>query len=605
MTDKPIDPVTLEVIKNALTSVADELALIIMRTAYSNIVRDAFDFSTSVCDHQGKVIAQSLTNPNHLGAFPDAMGALVDKYGANTEEGDVFLFNEPYGAGGVHLPDFYVVKPVFVNGQVEAYVITLAHQCDVGGIAPGGMAVYATEIFQEGLRLPILKLYEAGEPNQAIFDIIEQNVRLPHWVLGDIGSQIAACSKAEQTMCHLIQRYGATQFRHYTSALHDYAEKLMRAEISEMPDGTYRYQDFVDGLGENPEPICLNASLTIKGDHISIDWSGTSPQVKAAINGPMPATRSASYTAVRLAISAPIPNCEGFMRAISVTAPKGSIVNPHEPAACGARGILMFRMVDTLLGAFAQALPLKIPAATEGGSHNPHIAGRDRNNKAFHISGGLLGSWGGSHDRDGLDGVSNYAANLGNAPIELLEANEPVEITHYALVQNSGGPGRSRGGLALTRGYRLLADEAVLIIRTDRRTHRPYGLSEGFAGTPSWNMINRPNDRLLLPQCPMESTPLERGDEFLHVHAGGGGFGNPLERHVNSVLEDVRDEYFTVSYARDVYGVVIDQDAVDLEATIALRNQLRAKPRNDRSYLEHFYNTIDLPMPPLDDDSPS
>ena len=194
---------------------------------------------------------------------------------------------------------------------------------------------------------------------------------------------------------------------------------------------------------------------------------------------------------------------------------------------------------------------------------------------------------------------------MGNAPIELLEANEPVEITHYALVQNSGGPGRSRGGLALTRGYRLLADEAVLIIRTDRRTHRPYGLAEGFAGTPSWNVINRPNDQLLLPQCPMESTHMERDDEFLHVHAGGGGFGNPLERHVNSVLEDVRDEYFTAAYARDVYGVVIDQDAVDLEATIALRSQLQLKPRNDRSYLEHFYNTIDLPMPPLDDDSPS
>ena len=601
MTQQTIDSVTLEVIKNALTSVADELALIIMRTAFSNIVRDAFDFSTSVCDHEGKVVAQSLTNPNHLGAFPDAMGALIDKYHSNTKEGDVFLFNEPYGAGGVHLPDFYVVKPVFVNGQLEGYVVTLAHQCDVGGIAPGGMAVYATDIFQEGLRLPILKLYEGGRPNTAIFDIIEQNVRLPSWVLGDIGSQIAACSKAEQTMSELIGRYGADEFRRYTNALHDYAEKVMRAEISEMPDGTYHYHDFIDGLGENPEPICLKTTLMIEGGHISIDWEGTSPQVKAAINGPMPATRSASYTAVRLAVSAPIPNCEGFMRAITVTAPEGSIVNPREPAACGARGILMFRMVDTLLGAFAQALPLKIPAATEGGSHNPHIAGRHQDNQPFHISGGLLGSWGGSYRRDGLDGVSNYAANLGNAPIELLEANEPVEITQYALVQNSGGPGRSRGGLALMRGYRLLADEAVLIIRTDRRKHRPYGLSEGLAGTPSWNILNRPNDQLLLPQCPMESTPMVRNDEFLHVHAGGGGFGNPLERNVDSVLEDVRDEYFTVAYAKDVYGVVIDDDALDLGATKDLRNQLLSSPRDDSSYLQHFYDTIALPMPELDE----
>ena len=603
MTQKTIDSVTLEVIKNALTSVADELALIIMRTAYSNIVRDAFDFSTSVCDHEGKVVAQSLTNPNHLGAFPDAMGALIDKYHSNTKEGDLFLFNEPYGAGGVHLPDFYIVKPVFVNSQLEGYVVTLAHQCDVGGIAPGGMAVYATEIFQEGLRLPILKLYEEGQANTAIFDIIEQNVRLPRWVLGDIGSQIAACSKAERTMRELIEKYGADEFRRYTNALHDYAEKVIRAEISEIPDGTYHYHDFIDGLGENPEPICLKTTLMIEGGHISIDWEGTSPQVKAAINGPMPATRSASYTAVRLAISAPIPNCEGFMRAITVTAPEGSIVNPREPAACGARGILMFRMVDTLLGAFAQALPLKIPAATEGGSHNPHIAGRHRDNQPFHISGGLLGSWGGSYRRDGLDGVSNYAANLGNTPIELLEANEPVEITHYALVQNSGGPGRSRGGLALMRGYRLLADEAVLIIRTDRRQHRPYGLSEGLAGTPSWNIINRANDQLLLPQCPMESTPMMHNDEFLHVHAGGGGFGNPLERNVDNVLEDVRDEYFTVAYAKDVYGVVIHEDALDLDATKDLRDQLQANPRDDSSYLQHFYATIALPMPELGEDN--
>ena len=601
MIQKTIDPVTLEVIKNALTSIADELALIIMRTAYSNIVRDAFDFSTSVCDHEGKIVAQSLTNPNHLGAFPDAMRALIDKYRSNIEEGDVFLFNEPYGAGGVHLPDFYVVKPVFVSGQLEAYVITLAHQCDVGGIAPGGMAVYATEIFQEGLRLPILKLYEGGRPNSAIFEIIEQNVRLPRWVLGDIGSQIAACNKAEHGMCELIEKYGAGEFRRYTKALHDYAEKLMRAEILEMPDGTYYYQDCIDGLGENPEPIYLKTTLIISDGHISIDWKGTSPQVKAAINGPMPATRSASYTAVRLAVSGAIPNCEGFMRAITVTAPEGSIVNPREPAACGARGILMFRMVDTLLGAFAQVLPMQIPAATEGGSHNPHIAGRHNNNEPFHISGGLLGSWGGSYHRDGLDGVSNYAANLGNAPIELLEANEPVEITKYSLVQNSGGPGRSRGGLALMRGYRLLADEAVLIIRTDRRTHRPYGLSEGLEGTPSWNIINRTDDQLLLPQCPMESTPMMRDDEFLHVHAGGGGFGDPLERNINSVVEDVRDEYFTAGYAKDVYGVVINEGILDLDATKTLRDQLKVAPRNDEAYLQHFYNTISIPMPDIDD----
>jgi len=593
--DQRLDPITLEVIQNALSSIADELALVIMRSAYSNIVRDSMDYSTAVCDHEGRTIAQGLTNPVHLGSFPEAMRNLIEQYGASMVPGDIFIFNDPYGAGGMHLLDFYIVKPVFIEGRREGYVATLAHQSDVGGIAPGGMAVYATEIHQEGLRIPILRLYEAGKPNEAIFRLIEKNSRQPVHIMGDIRAQLAACGSGERGLASLIARYGADSFRRYTEELHNYAERLIRAEISELPDGTYEFEDFLDGMGEDPEPIRFKVALTIKGDHIHFDWTGTSAQVKAAVNGPMPTTYAMAYLAVRCAIGARIPNCEGYMRAISVTAPLGSIVNPREPAACGARGVICFRMFDAMLGAFSQILPGHIPAANEGGSSAPHIAGRTADNKPFIVSGGLMGCWGGSAARDGQEGISNPGANLGNAPIELLEARHPVEVTCYAFVQNSGGPGRSRGGAALKRGYRLLADEADLIMRSDRRKFLPYGLSGGLPGTPSWNLINPGPEQTILPVCPMRSTPMVKGDEFLHIQAGAGGFGEPLERPPEKVLVDVLNELITPAYAADVYGVVIARGAIDFKATEARRVALRGSQSYRQAYLDHYLESVGVP----------
>ncbi len=585
-----VDPITLEVVQNALSSIADELALVIMRSAYSNIVRDSMDYSTAVCDHLGRTVAQGLTTPVHLGSFPDAMRSLVAAHGDDMADGDVFIFNDPYGSGGMHLPDFYIVRPVFFDGQVEGYVATLAHQCDVGGIAPGGMAVYATEIFQEGLRIPILKLYAAGVPTQAIFKLIERNTRYPMQVLGDIRAQLAACGNGARALYALIESHGAAAFRTCTEELHDYAERLIRAEIAALPDGTYHFEDFLDGMGENPEPIRFMVAVTIAGDSIEIDWTGTSAQVAAAINGPMPTTRAMAYLGVRCALGAAIPNCEGYMRAITVTAPKGSIVNPEEPAACGARGIICFRMYDAILGAFAQVVPERIPAANEGGSSAPHIAGRDPKGRPFIASGGMMGAWGGMAAHDGQEGISNPAANLGNTPIELLESRTPVEITRYAFVENSGGPGRHRGGAALMRGYRLLADKAVLIMRSDRRKIRPYGLEGGLSGTPSWNVINPGAGQRILPVCPMQSTPMQRDDEFLHIQAGGGGFGDPRERDPTAVLADVLNELITLDYARDVYGVVIANDAVDVDAT----ESHRAGPAMPETYLDHFALSVGI-----------
>ena len=589
-----IDPITLEIIQNALGAIADELALVIMRSAYSNIVRDSMDYSTAVFDHKGRTIAQGLTTPVHLGSFPDAMQKLTTLYEDNFFPGDIFIFNDPYGSGGMHLPDSYIIKPVFIDNRLEGFVGTLAHQCDVGGIAPGGMGVFASEIYQEGLRIPTLKLYDAGEPNTAIFRMIEKNTREPVNVMGDIRAQIAACNNGEGALQKLIKVHGVDKFRHYMEELHDYAERLIRAEILLLPDGTFFFEDCLDGMGEDPETIWLRVSLTIAGDQVLIDWAGTSDQVKFAINGTFPTTNAMSYLAVRCALGGSIPNCEGYMRAITATAPVGSLVNPVEPAACGARGITCFRMFDALMGAFAQVLPERIPAANEGGSSAPHIAGRDHNNKPFMVSGGLMGAWGGSMARDGQEGISNPAANLGNTPIELMEARLPIEITKYSFVENSGGPGRHRGGAALQRGYRLLADEATLIMRSDRRKVTPYGLLNGLPGTPSWNIINSATKQKILPVCPMEGVQMVKHDEFVHIQAGAGGFGNPLERDVERVLQDIQNELITLAYAADVYGVVISDGTIDAKATEKKRQELKINETFKTSYLEHFYNAIDL-----------
>jgi N-methylhydantoinase B len=520
------------------------------------------------------------------------MRSLIGAYHGKMSPGDIFIFNDPYEAGGMHLPDFYVIKPVFVQDRLEGFVATLAHQIDVGGIAPGGMGVFAQEIFQEGFRIPILKLFDKGQANEAILSLIKINTRMPESLMGDLRAQISACTTGEKGMISLIKKYGGDLFREHCEALHDYAEKIIRKQIAELPDGSYTYEDYLDGVGENPEPIKFCVSVNITGNHVDIDWTGTSPQVKAAINGPLPTPPAMSYLGVRCAIATQMPNCEGYMRAISVTAPKGSIVNPYEPAACGARGIICFRMFDTLLGAFSQVVPDRIPAANEGGSTAPHIAGRDVNNKPFMVSGGLMGCWGGNASSDGMEGISNPAANLGNTPIELLESRQPIEITRYAFITNSGGPGSQRGGVALVRGYRLLEEAAELVVRSDRRSVPPYGLSDGFPGTPSWNVLYSDGNQKLLPACPMEALPMKKGDEFVHYQAGAGGYGDPLNRDPDKVLRDTMNELFSVDYAAEVYGVIIENELVSPEETAKKRKILRADKSHKGAYLRHFHEAI-------------
>jgi N-methylhydantoinase B len=572
------DPITMEVVKNALSSIADEMALVIMRTAYSSIVRDSMDYSTGLCDREGRVIAHGLTMALHLGSFPDAMRCLTAEYGGRMAPGDVFVFNDPYGAGGMHLPDVYIVMPIFHEDALEGYAATLVHQIDVGGIAPGSTAVHATEVFQEGLRIPIVKMYEQGRPNETFFKLMEKNTRMPDKLAGDMRAQIAACRTADKAYRGLVARYGRDIFRGLVADLHDHAERMMRAEIAAWPDGRWSFTDYIDGLGDAPEPLALKVTVTIAGSDITVDWTGSAPQVPGAINCPVPFVKSAAHLILKCVAREEVPNFEGYTRPITHIAPAGTIVNPRLPAACAARAIVGWRAIDAMLGVFAQIAPGRVPAAGEGGVSFPIISGFHEGQR-YVCSETLAGSWGAMPERDGVFAIPNPGGNLTNQPIEMIEALYPVEVTEYGMVPNSGGPGRFRGAPAFVRGYRLLGEEATLIMRSDRRRFLPYPLDGGCPGTPSWNLINPGPGQRILPVMPMDAVRLARGDVFCHVSAGGAGRGDPLAREPASVLDDVVEERITLDYARAVYGVVVDvaRMTVDAAATGREREALAAR----------------------------
>jgi N-methylhydantoinase B len=569
-----IDPVTFEVIQNGLGSIVDEMALTVMRTAYSGVVKDALDYSTGFCDRSGTVIAQGLTIVLHLGSFPSAVNGILAKYDGRIFPGDVFILNDPYSSGGIHLPDIYVIKPVFAEGELQGFACALAHHTDVGGLVPGSNSTAATEIYQEGICIPTLKLFERGVPNEAIFAILERNVRVPDKVLGDLRAEIAAVAIGEREYLALLGRYGAERFREYSDALLDYSERLAREEIAALPDGRYEAACHIDGDSIESGPVTIHVNLTIAGDQMTVDFAGSSPQVKAGINSPIAFSQSAVYGAVRLILDPAAPNSAGYFRPIRVVAPAGTVVNPVLPGACGARGITGFRVMDTVLRALAQAAPDRVPADGEGGNSIISMGGYDELYRPFVYVDLIAGSRGGAPWRDGVEGSPHPGSNIANTPVEIAEVELPIRIEQYGLLPNSGGPGKHRGAVGQTREVRLLAHDAVLQLRSDKRRFPPYGLHGGKPGTPSWNLLNPGPGELVLPTMGMIG--IKRGDVLRHTLAGGGGWGDPLERDPELVRRDVWNGLMTADYACNEYGVVLDPEtlAIDEAATARRRAEL-------------------------------
>lgn len=571
-----IDAVTFEVLQNALDSIVDEMALTVMRTAYSGVVKDALDYSTALCDRNGDMIAQGLTIVAHLGSFPNAVQSVRARYVDRMFPGDVFILNDPYGSGGRHLPDVFIIKPVFVNEKLEAFSCVIAHHTDVGGIVPGSNSIFSTEIFQEGLTIPALKLYERGVVNEAILAIIEKNVRVPVKVLGDLRAEITAAIVGERAYLGLAKKYGAVPIRDFSDQLLNLTEQLARDEIRGIQNGTYRCTCHIDGDSALPEPVTIQVAVTIQDDHMVVDFEGSSPQVKAGINLPLAVTASSARGAIRTVLGPSIPNSAGFFRAIDVRAPAGSIVNSLSPAPCGAGGITDFRVTDVVLGALALAAPERVPADGEGGNTNFSIGGYNSRFEPFVYVDVFAGARGGGPWGDGLEGVPHPNSNTANTPIEMIEVELPIRVEEYAIVPDTGGPGKHRGGLAQTRQIRLLADDAVLQLRSDKRRFPPFGLQGGKQGTPSANILNPGKGEEHLP--PLASVRMKRGDVLKHVMAGGGGWGEPLERDPELVRLDVWNEKLSVEYAEREYGVVVDpiRFVVDVDATTRVRKALRA-----------------------------
>ncbi|MBB4188478.1 N-methylhydantoinase B [Sinorhizobium terangae] len=577
MAQKTNDPITFAVIKNALDTIVDDMAFAVMRTARSPIVRDVLDYSVTLCDKHGRILSQAKTVALHLGAVPDAMAVIMEEYADDLAEGDVIIFNDPY-EGGMHLPDIFMIRPIFhSDNSLRGFSVVIAHHCDVGGRVPGSNAADSTEIYQEGLRIAPMKLYSKGVRNDTLMRIIEKNVRLPELVFGDLEAQFATCNLGERELLRLIERYGADELDSYFDDLIDYGEQLTRAAIRSWPDGEYSFEDFIDGDGFSTDAIPIRVKLTVKGDHLNVDFAGSSPQVKGAINSTLSFVKSATYLSVRCALDAEVPNNAGVYRCITITAPEGSILNPQMPAAVAARALTGYRVVDTVLGALSQIAPKKVMAAGEGGNTVLAFGGWDKETREpFVLVDMINGAWGGRWNKDGVEGVTNPSQNMSNLPVETLEVRYPMMMDEYSLRPDSCGAGEFRGGLGLIRQYRLLAEEAVLQIRADRHDHAPYGLFGGKPAAKCVNILDPDGENIILPA--KITRTIGKNVVVRHEQAGGGGYGDPLKRPLELIRDDLTNGKITPAYAETYHGVVFANDGISIDETkTAMRRQGAAR----------------------------
>jgi N-methylhydantoinase B len=570
------DPITEELFRNSIAALGDEMVLTIYRTAYSGVLKNIMDYSAALCDAKGRLAAQGLALPGHLCSIPVALQAVLRHFGDDIAEGDILINNDPYD-GGMHLPDIFIFKPLFANGKPVAYAATICHHTDVGGRVPGSNASDSTEIYAEGLRIPPLKLYERGKPNTTLLRMIDRNVRLPGRVLGDIRSQLAACEIAARGMTDLVARYGADSVVTLMNATMDYSERLTRHCLSELPDGEATFTDWIDDDQiDVGKPIPLVCTVRKHGDAMEVDWTGSARQVKGAINNTWSYTAAMSFTAVKSVLSINMPNNDGVFRPIKVIAPPGTITHGKLPAACAARGLTGFRGVDCCFGALAKLYPERVIAASEGGNTGITIGGYDAALRPFIYVDFLSGAWGGRPWADGLDGNTSMFANMASFSVEVIEAENPLEVLDYEFVPDTGGAGKFRGGMSQRKTWRMLADEGVLQVRADRQTHRPYGLYGGGPGAAGRNMLDPglPTEQKLHAKLTMT---LRRGQLFRHELPGAGGWGDALERDLALVAKDLRDGLVTIEGAARDYGVVAhgDPPEIDGAATETLRTKLR------------------------------
>lgn len=545
-----LDPITLEIMRNALRSVADETFAALMKSAYSTNIKERRDHSTAIMDASGRLIVQADASlPIHLASMGGLMSALLEKYAGDIAEGDIFIANDPHVAGGTHLPDINMAMPVFHDGELIAFMCNIAHHADVGGAVPGSMAGGMTEIYQEGLRIPVIRLFRRGELQTDLMDLILLNVRVPKERRGDYFAQIAACRLGQSRLSEILAHYGPAKVGEAFSEIVERTRQRMADAIATLPDGEYSFEDVMDddGLGNHDIPIKLK--ITIRGGEAHFDFTGTAKQVDGNINVTRNAAQASIAYALKALLDPEVPNNQGVLDIFDMTIEHGTLLDAAFPAPVAARANTCQRIIDVILGALAPARPEAAVAAANGANTTAVFSGTDpRTGEAYVYLETIGGGFGGRAAKDGKDGVQVHITNTSNLPVEAIEMEYPLLVRSYGFVENSGGAGKYRGGLGLERVVQPVGHTCTFNGAGERFTHEPWGLFGGRGGKPG-EFLHLAADGApeRLPNKPIGVT-IEATEQVVIRSPGAGGYGDPSERAPDARAEDGESGKFDAAY---------------------------------------------------------
>ena len=566
------DAVTLEIIRSKLLAAADEMGVVLARASMAPVIYEVLDFACGITDSQAQLLSQTNGITVFTGTFQERIVAIKRKFGATIAPGDVFAFNDPFD-GGSHLPDVSIIKPVFVEGAILGFAISVAHWTELGGTVPGSLPPDATEIFHEGLRLPPVRIHKAGAPVPGIIDLIMANLRLPVIARGDLNAQLASVNIAERRLQELCAKYGDQTVRMSFAHILDSGERVSRAGIAALPDGVYEAEDFIDGDGFVDEPIPIRVAVRIEGDEITFDFTGSSAQRRGPLNAPRSALLSAVKTVFRALVDPQAASNEGWFRPLHVVVPDGTVFSAQYPSPVGWYYEITGHASELAWKALVQVAPKRFSAGSYLSLCPTFITGTEPDTgEPFAMIEPHHGGWGATESNDGesaLIAVSD--GDTYNYSVELLEAKYPIRCHRYGLNTGDGsGAGCHRGGYGIRKEYEILADEAMFYGGMARTKTRPWGFDGGGPGSVNHLELQLRGEHRRGERVP--STSITRGDRVTIVTGGGGGHGDPRARSPEDVADDVCDGYITSDVARDQYGVVVRPDgSVDERQTDALR----------------------------------
>ena len=552
---KNIDIISLEITWNNLKSIADESYITLMKSAFSTNIKERHDHSTAITNSRGKLIAQAENAlPAHLASMGGLIQHVIDEYGENIFEGDIFIANDPHVAGGTHLPDINMAMPIFSKNQLLGFVANIVHHADVGGAAVGSMSGGLNEIYKEGLRIPLVRLYNKGKIVRDVFRLLLLNMRLSDERKGDLNAQISACRLGVKRVKELISKHDEVYLNNTFEEILKRSKIRMQAAISKIPDGDYSFTDYMDDDGLNTKNIKISVTIKKKGKKILFDFSDTDEQVEGNFNLTFNATQSSVCYSLKALLDPDLPNNSGIFDAIEIKIPKGSLLNCLSPASVALRLNTCQRVVDVVLGAFIEILPKKITGAANGANTSAVFAGINPNNGQRYVYLETLGGgMGGRYSKDGKDGVQVHLTNTSNLPVEAIEMEYPLRVEEYSFVENSGGAGKYRGGLGIRRIIRPIAHKCEFSGVGERFKHSPWGVFGGKPGKPGKFFIKHKNGKITKLSSKSSSIYTTEKDAIIMETPGAGGYGDPKKRSKENLLKDKISGKFSNSFIKKYY----------------------------------------------------